>query len=128
MLILESFYSLFSLANLNVTWVHDKQQQALGHSLWLILLIRTEQDVRQYINTIYVPTGTADEINGLLAVYPADITQGSPFGTSILNALTPEFKRLAAIQGDLVFQVSTPCQWSSLDMNMTCAGSETLLH
>jgi len=75
--------TIFSLANLNVT---------------------TEQDVRQYINTIYVPTGTADEINGLLAVYPADITQGSPFGTSILNALTPEFKRLAAIQGDLVFQ------------------------
>ena len=37
-------------------------------------------------------------------MYPADITQGSPYSTSILNAVTPEFKRIASLQGDLVFQ------------------------
>ena len=39
-----------------------------------------------------------------MEAYPADLTQGSPFGTGILNALTPQSKRLAAMQGDLVFQ------------------------
>ncbi|KAF9220275.1 COesterase-domain-containing protein [Gyrodon lividus] len=36
--------------------------------------------------------------------YSADITQGSLFDTSVLNALTPQFKRLAAFQGDAVLQ------------------------
>ena len=40
----------------------------------------------------------------LLQQYPQDPTQGSPFDTGTLNALTPEFKILAAILSDLVFQ------------------------
>lgn len=37
-------------------------------------------------------------------LYTSDITKGSPFDTGYMNALTPQFKRMAAIQGDLVFQ------------------------
>ena len=33
-----------------------------------------------------------------------DVTQGSPYGTGSLNALTPQFKRIASIQGDITFQ------------------------
>ena len=33
-----------------------------------------------------------------------DVTQGSPYGTGTLNALTPQFKRIASIQGDITFQ------------------------
>lgn len=51
----------------------------------------------------------ASTIDTLLNEYPADITQGSPFGTSVLNALTPQFKRIAAFQGDAVFQ--GPRRW-----------------
>jgi acetylcholinesterase len=36
--------------------------------------------------------------------YPANISQGSPFDTGTLNALTPQFKRFAALQGDIAFQ------------------------
>ncbi|KDQ62130.1 hypothetical protein JAAARDRAFT_203342 [Jaapia argillacea MUCL 33604] len=75
--------TLFSLSTLNVT---------------------TDAQIQQYLNTIYMPLASSTEIETLLTYYPADITQGSPFDTGILNALTPEFKRLAAIQGDLVFQ------------------------
>ncbi|KIJ47329.1 hypothetical protein M422DRAFT_226451 [Sphaerobolus stellatus SS14] len=75
--------TLFSLANLNVT---------------------TEAQLHKYMKDIYVPTGTDAEIDNLLAAYPADITQGSPFNTGIFNAVTPQFKRLAAMQGDVVFQ------------------------
>lgn len=75
--------TLFSLSNLNVT---------------------TNAEVTAYISEIYLPTGTSSEITQLLSLYPSDVSDGSPFDTSVLNAITPEFKRLAAMQGDLVFQ------------------------
>ena len=40
----------------------------------------------------------------LLALYPQNVTQGSPYDTGNQNALTPEFKRIASILGDVVFQ------------------------
>jgi hypothetical protein len=40
----------------------------------------------------------------LLQLYPQDPAQGSPYDTGTQNALTPEFKRMASILGDLVFQ------------------------
>ena len=64
----------------------------------------TEAGLRDYITNNYIPEISPSDLDQLLRLYPADITQGSPFNTSILNALTPEFKRLAAMQGDLVFQ------------------------
>ena len=36
--------------------------------------------------------------------YPDDVTKGSPFGTGTKYAITPQYKRLAAFQGDAVFQ------------------------
>ena len=33
-----------------------------------------------------------------------DLAKGSPYGTGTLNALTPQFKRIASIQGDWLFQ------------------------
>ncbi|KAI0763529.1 carotenoid ester lipase precursor [Trametes elegans] len=75
--------TLFSLSTLNIT---------------------TEDHLRDYILSNYLPQASNDEVNQILKLYPADIVQGSPFNTGILNALTPQFKRLAAMQGDLVFQ------------------------
>ncbi|KAH9891908.1 carotenoid ester lipase precursor [Cubamyces lactineus] len=75
--------TLFSLSTLNIT---------------------TETELRSYVVDNYMPELTTDDLDNLMTLYPADITQGSPFDTGILNALTPEFKRLAAMQGDLVFQ------------------------
>jgi len=39
-----------------------------------------------------------------MVYYPQDPTEGSPYDTGILNALSPQFKRIAAIQGDALFQ------------------------
>ncbi|KAI0767304.1 carotenoid ester lipase precursor [Fomes fomentarius] len=75
--------TLFSLANTNIT---------------------TEAHVRQYVTGNYIPQIASADLDSLLKLYPGDITAGSPFNTGILNAITPQFKRLAAIQGDLVFQ------------------------
>jgi acetylcholinesterase len=40
----------------------------------------------------------------VLTLYPQNVTLGSPFDTGTRNALTPEFKTIAAFLGDLVFQ------------------------
>jgi acetylcholinesterase len=42
----------------------------------------------------------------LLRLYPKNVTQGSPYDTGTQNALTPQFKRIASILGDLVFQAT----------------------
>ncbi|KAF5315218.1 hypothetical protein D9619_007256 [Psilocybe cf. subviscida] len=80
--------TLFSLANLNVT---------------------TTTQFKAYLKGTFLPGLTDTQVEKVAALYPADITEGSPFGTGILNALSPQFKRLAAFQGDGVFQA--PRRW-----------------
>jgi acetylcholinesterase len=75
--------TLFALSQLNIT----TSGQAMG-----------------WIRDNYLSEGTDQELSRLAELYPADPTQGSPFGTGYLNQLSPQFKRLAALQGDLVFQ------------------------
>ncbi|KAJ7909665.1 sterol esterase, partial [Mycena leptocephala] len=43
------------------------------------------------------------QIAELAILYPDDPTQGSPFDTGAANQFTPQFKRLAAFQGDYLF-------------------------
>ena len=67
-------------------------------------LCRTDKQVHEYIYTNYMPDATAAEVTQLLEYYPSDVTEGSPYGTGTKNARTPQFKRLASLQGDLTFQ------------------------
>jgi carboxylesterase type B len=66
------------------------------------LNITNNAEFLAYMNSNYMLP--SDQFTAISQAYPDDITQGSPFDTGTANALTPEFKRLAAIQGDLVFQ------------------------
>ncbi|KAF5315369.1 hypothetical protein D9619_007114 [Psilocybe cf. subviscida] len=67
-----------------------------------LLNITTDDDFLNYLHTNYnIPEA---RLVAVAQAYPADVTQGSPFDTGTQNALTPQFKRLAAFQGDLVFQ------------------------
>lgn len=75
--------SLFSLGSLNVT---------------------SDQDFSTYLSDNYLHGTSPAEAEKLASLYPSDPISGSPFDTGILNILTPQFKRLAAVQGDLVFQ------------------------
>ena len=63
----------------------------------------TDDGAHAYIASNYFPNATTAETNQLLELYPDDPAQGSPFDTGNANAVTPEFKRLAAVQGDLSF-------------------------
>jgi acetylcholinesterase len=79
--------------------------------------VTTDDELAAYLERYYVPpsnfnpssgTGNATSSQGLvaeiLAAYSADPTQGSPFDTGIANTVTPQYKRMAAIIGDLIFQ------------------------
>lgn len=66
--------------------------------------ITTGEQFHKYLNTYWAPNATHEEIDGILHMYLEDPTTGSPFGTGTLNQLTPQFKRIAAFQGDSVFQ------------------------
>jgi len=58
-----------------------------------------------YIQSVYFNGSlTTQQLNDIGLAYPDDITQGSPFDTGTANAITPEFKRIAAFFGDFTFQ------------------------
>ncbi|KAF8971835.1 carotenoid ester lipase [Flammula alnicola] len=75
--------TLFSLSSLNVT---------------------TDEQFREYISTVFVPGANSTELDPLWSYYPSDPSIGSPFNTSGFNEITPQYKRISAFQGDVVFQ------------------------
>lgn len=68
------------------------------------LNLTTNAEYLSYIKSNYFPSISDAELAALGQAYPDDITQGSPFDTGTANALTPEYKRIAAFQGDWAFQ------------------------
>ncbi|KAJ7642603.1 carotenoid ester lipase precursor [Mycena polygramma] len=74
--------TIFSLSNTNIT---------------------TDDEFVSYIHSIYLPKATPEQLAQLAVLYPDNPTQGSPFDTESANQVTPQFKRLAAFQGDYVF-------------------------
>ncbi|KAG5654307.1 hypothetical protein H0H81_004726 [Sphagnurus paluster] len=75
--------TLFSLSTLNIT---------------------TEAQLKNYIQNTFLPGITSAEVDQLAKLYPDSLIEGSPFDTGLLNVLSPQFKRIAAFQGDGVFQ------------------------
>ncbi|KAF9018985.1 alpha/beta-hydrolase [Hymenopellis radicata] len=75
--------TLFSLSQLNVT---------------------TDAQVKEYLQTILLPNAPEADIDSLMDLYPQNPAVGSPFDTGLLNIVSPQFKRFAALQGDAVFQ------------------------
>ncbi|KAF7298756.1 Carboxylic ester hydrolase [Mycena indigotica] len=75
--------TLFSLSTLNIT---------------------TDSQFINWVHSNWVPQATTAQANTFSSLYPSSLSDGSPFDTSILNGLTSQFKRIAAFQGDGVFQ------------------------
>ncbi|KAJ7630257.1 Alpha/Beta hydrolase protein [Roridomyces roridus] len=68
-----------------------------------LLNITTDAEFLNFVHSNYLPTATQGQIAQVARLYPADPAQGSPFGTGTADQLSPQYKRLAAFQGDLVF-------------------------
>jgi carboxylesterase type B len=84
--------------------IGDMRDEGTAFSLLAQLETLTDKDFAKYFKEVWWPKATDAEISRLMELYPPDITQGSPFGTGVLNAVTPNFKRLAAVVGDYSFQ------------------------
>ncbi|TCD60885.1 hypothetical protein EIP91_009376 [Steccherinum ochraceum] len=67
------------------------------------LNVTTESAFRSYLKQFWSPGFTSTDVAKLSQAYSANITEGAPFGTGTQNALTPQFKRIAAVLGDFVF-------------------------
>nr|ABC39650.1 lipase [Geotrichum candidum] len=63
----------------------------------------TTPHVKKWLQYIFYDASEAS-IDRVLSLYPQTLSVGSPFRTGILNALTPQFKRVAAILSDMLFQ------------------------
>ncbi|KAA1472235.1 carotenoid ester lipase precursor [Dentipellis sp. KUC8613] len=74
--------SLFSLGSLNLS---------------------TTADTRQFLKRYMLPNASADDVKLMLQYYPDIPHLGCPFDTGLRNMLSIQFKRIAAIQGDVAF-------------------------
>lgn len=68
--------------------------------------ITTTEQIAEYLKKYYFYEATSGQIDGLIATYQNMATEGSPFRTGSLNNWYPQYKRLAAILGDLTFTLT----------------------
>jgi carboxylesterase type B len=68
--------------------------------------LTTTAEVSTYFSTIFFDKATTSQIDSLVATYQTTTEDGSPFRTSLLNNLYPQFKRVAAILGDITFTIT----------------------
>ncbi|KAI2467784.1 sterol esterase [Annulohypoxylon bovei var. microspora] len=85
--------------------IGDQEDEGTLFSLFQSNLTTTD-DLVDYIWKIFFPAIERNDVVGLVNTYDASITAGSPFNTGIFNNVYPQFKRLAAILGDMVFTLT----------------------
>ncbi|KAL2869438.1 putative extracellular lipase [Aspergillus lucknowensis] len=68
--------------------------------------ITTTDEVADYLASYFFHGATQEQLKELVATYPDTTTDGSPFRTGIFNNWYPQFKRIAAILGDLTFTLT----------------------
>ncbi|RPD58749.1 carotenoid ester lipase precursor [Lentinus tigrinus ALCF2SS1-6] len=67
------------------------------------LNISTDDEFADYVSQQWFPELTVSNLQALLSLYSSDPAAGSPFDTGDANALTPQYKRIAAVLGDWRF-------------------------
>jgi len=84
--------------------------------------ITTNSELIDYLTSAFDNNPNAKSlVTGLVATYPEDLgISGSPFGTTVLNNLYPQYKRLAAILGDLVFTLSRRAYLAQVASSQPC--------
>ncbi|KAI5288587.1 hypothetical protein KEM54_005097 [Ascosphaera aggregata] len=68
--------------------------------------LTTKKEVIDYLREYYFTKIPRKDLTTLVSLYDDTSEDGSPFRTGLLNNVTPQFKRLAAILGDLVFTLT----------------------
>ncbi|KAI0028537.1 carotenoid ester lipase precursor [Vararia minispora EC-137] len=66
--------------------------------------ITTDEELQAYLSDNAFAAFSMTGIDRILGLYSSDPTAGSPFDTGDANAITPEYKRMAAVLGDAFLQ------------------------
>lgn len=85
--------------------VGDQEDEGTVFSLYQHNLTTTEHIV-DYLERIFFYGASRKQLQDLVATYPDVKTTGSPFRTGVLNNWYPQYKRMAAILGDLTFTLT----------------------
>ncbi|KAI1381605.1 sterol esterase [Hypoxylon crocopeplum] len=85
--------------------IGDQEDEGTLFSLFQPNITSTDKLV-DYVWKVFFPALERELVEGLVDTYDSSITAGSPFNTGIFNNVYPEFKRLAAILGDMVFTIT----------------------
>ncbi|KIW03733.1 uncharacterized protein PV09_05040 [Verruconis gallopava] len=77
-------------------------------TLWALMQfnITTTDQVADYLGQYFFHHATLQDMETFVGTYQTITEDGSPFRTGLLNNWYPQFKRLAAILGDLAFTLS----------------------
>lgn len=68
--------------------------------------ITTTEEIVDYLQNLFFFDATREQLEELVATYPNITTDGSPFRTGHMNNWYPQYKRIAALLGDLTFTIS----------------------
>ncbi|EIW59806.1 carotenoid ester lipase precursor [Trametes versicolor FP-101664 SS1] len=83
----------------------DCDDEGTVFALMAVGNITTDDELRAYLGARFLlPNISSADLDQLLALYPVDPSAGSPFDTGSANAISPQYKRVAALNGDIVFQ------------------------
>jgi triacylglycerol lipase len=85
--------------------IGDQEDEGTLFALFTPNITNTAQLVT-WLSTYLFHDATTADIQALVATYPDDPSAGSPFNTFLFNEWYPEFKRMAAILGDLTFTLT----------------------
>ncbi|KAH7351284.1 cholinesterase [Rhexocercosporidium sp. MPI-PUGE-AT-0058] len=85
--------------------IGDQEDEGTLFSLVQSNITTTEELVDYLVDVFFYDANRAD-VEALVASYPDDPSAGSPFNTGPLNNVYPQYKRLAAMLGDLVFTLT----------------------
>ncbi|EMD33605.1 hypothetical protein CERSUDRAFT_117706 [Gelatoporia subvermispora B] len=89
----------------NIAFVNgDTDDEGTEIALDFSSSVSTDAEVATWLSTSALPGASQEDVEQVMSLYPANVTEGSPFDTGTANAITPQYKRLAAIETDLLFQ------------------------
>lgn len=83
-------------------------------SLLAQLMVTSDEDFKNYFQTVWWPNASDDDMEGLMQIYTQDPSQGSPYSQTetgivtdvldVVNNPTRNYKRLASLVGDFSFE------------------------
>lgn len=85
--------------------IGDQEDEGTIFALFQANITTTSQIV-DYLKKLFFQNASEDQLKELVATYPDTTTHGSPFRTGVFNNWYPQYKRLAAILGDLTFTIT----------------------